>query len=320
MSLPAGSWGYPSFRERLAGRFPGLAIRKLSLHAGFTCPNLDGTLSRGGCSYCNNRGFVPAAASSRADLRRQWDAGRARLRQRYGKTDGFIAYFQAYSNTYAPPERLREIYDPVPLAYPECLGASLGTRPDCLQDGVLDELERLARRTFLTVEIGLQSDRDEVLHALRRGHSRAQFLDAVDRAAGRGFEMCVHLILGLPGEGPDAPERMGDLMAALPVQSVKLHNLHIMKGTAMAEPFRRGLLRPPSRREYLSAAARFIRRLRPDQFLQRVVADAPEGVLLSDPWCHGKQDFLADLRRELAAPEGVPAAREAHVGIPVLWT
>ncbi len=301
-----GAWGFRSYREHLADRFPGIRVRKLCLHAGFTCPNLDGTRGLGGCAYCDNRAFAPGV-DRRRDLARQWDDGRHWLRRRHRRVDGFIAYFQSFSNTYGDPAELATLYDQVP-DWDECLGISLGTRPDCLDDAVLDYLEDLGRRTFLTVEIGLQSDRDAVLERINRGHDVALFTDTVRRSAGRGFELCVHLMLGLPGEGDDAPERLGALAASLPIASVKLHNLHIVRDTALAREFHQGLIREPTRANYLDGARRFLACLRPDQAVQRIIADAPPHLLLGAPWCRDKQGFLADVRtavdseRELVAP------------------
>lgn len=302
VGIARGRWGYRSYREHLRSRFGDLHVRKLCLDAGFTCPNLDGTVGHGGCSYCDNRGFAPNAGSADS-LLRQWDAGRTALRRRHRRVDGFIAYFQAFSNTHAPAERLHRLYDPLPGLLPECLGVSVGTRPDCLGEEALAVLDELGRRTFLTVEIGLQSDRDAVLRRINRGHDVACFHDAVARAAGRSFELCVHLILGLPGEGPDAPERLGDLVASLPVQSVKLHNLHVMRGTAWERLHAAGQLDTPGREAHLDAVARAVARLRPDQAVQRVVADAPDRLLVGDPWCHDKQGFLGALAGRLACVE-----------------
>jgi len=296
---PSSRWGYRSYRDHLAARFPGLCVRKLCLDAGFSCPNIDGTVARGGCTYCSNRGFVPGGSSRRIDLRGQWDAGRAWLRHRYRRVDAFIAYFQAYTNTHASLDRLRELYDPLPTSLPECVGVSISTRPDCLPDPALDYLALLARRTWLTVEIGLQSDRDAVLAAFNRGHGVADFRDAVARAAERGFELCAHVMLGCPGEGDDAPERLGDLLGSLPVSTVKIHNLHVMRGTALAQVFRAGQLVVPDQAHWLDLVARCLTRLRPDQAAQRVIADAPRRLLLSDPWCRDKQGFLRVLRPKL---------------------
>lgn len=300
MCAQASRWGYRSYRDHLAERFPGRRIRKLCLDAGFTCPNLDGSIATGGCSYCNNRGFVPAGNRAKP-LAEQWDHGRRWLRRRHRRVDGFIAYFQAYTNTHGSLERLRRLYDPLPGSLPECVGVSISTRPDCLGDPVVDLLADLARRTFLTVELGLQSDRDEVLLALNRAHDAACFGDAVRRASGRGFELCAHVMLGLPGEGDDAPERLGALLAALPLQSVKIHNLHVMRGTAMAIPFLRGDLAVPDLARWLDLATRCIGALRPDQAVQRCVADAPRRLLLSDGWCRDKQGFLRELQRRKPA-------------------
>jgi radical SAM protein (TIGR01212 family) len=293
------TWGYRSYRSHLAERFPGLRVRKLCLDAGFTCPNLDGTAGRGGCAYCNNRAFAPA---SRTDtLIEQWHDGRMRLRRRHRRVDGFIAYFQAFSNTYASPEFLEKLYAPLPQAFPECVGVAIGTRPDCVSDAALDVIASLARRTFVTLELGLQSDRDEVLRAIGRGHDVACFIDAVRRSAGRGFELCMHVMLGLPGEGSDAAERLGRLAASLPVQSVKVHNLHVVRATAMAKSWRLGRIATPTRERYLEQVVNFVRRLRPDLSLQRIIADAPSRLLLSEPWCHEKQPFLADVAARLAS-------------------
>jgi radical SAM protein (TIGR01212 family) len=299
VSLAQGMWGYRSYREHLAERFPGLRIRKLCLHAGFTCPNIDGRVAHGGCTYCDNAGFVPSFDHA-SDLRRQWDAGRAFLRKRHRQVDGFIAYFQSFSNTYAPIDHLRRLYDRVPEDYPECLGLSIGTRPDCVPDEVLDYLDTIGRRIFTTLEMGLQSDRDLILRRTNRGHDVACFMDAVRRAAERSFELCVHLILGMADEGDDAPERLGDLMASLPVQSVKIHNLHVMRGTALARQHALGKLSIPERDWYLNAVRRLIARLRPDQAVQRLIADAPDRLLVAPSWCHDKQGFLASLGSEAA--------------------
>ena len=289
-----GAWGYRSYREHLSARFSGLRIRKLCLQAGFTCPNRDGTRGRLGCTYCDNAGFAPGLGPH--DLRTQWDQGRAALRRRHGPVDRFLAYFQSFSNTYAPVAELRRLYDRVTEQLPECVGLSIGTRPDCVPDPVLDYLQELGRRTFLTLELGLQSDRDEVLRHIHRGHDVACFHDAVARAQGRGFELCVHVILGLPGEGEDAPERLGMLLASLPVQSVKVHNLHVLHNTPMAETHRLGKLPLPTRSAYRDAVCRLLQRLRPDQAVQRLIADAPDRLLVGPAWCHDKQGLLAELR------------------------
>jgi len=290
-----GAWGYRSYREHLSRHFPGRSIRKLCLQAGFSCPNIDGARGRGGCAYCNNDGFAPKVGA--ADLRQQWDQGRDYLRHRYRRVDGFIAYFQSFSNTYAPLRRLRDLYDPLPTALPECVGVSISTRPDCVPDPVLDLVAELSQRCYTCLELGLQSDRDALLRSMNRGHSVEEFLDAVARAADRKIECCAHVILGLPGEDEQTPERLGALLASLPVASIKIHNFHVMRGSALARAPQR--FPAPDRERYLDLAARLIARLRPDQCLQRVLADAPDHILLSGAWCHDKQDFLRRLQARL---------------------
>ena len=303
-SLP-GPWGLRSYRQYLATRFGAQHIRKLCLHAGFSCPNIDGSRGQGGCVFCNNAGFVPKGREL-PDLRQQWDRGRSALRRRHRRVDGFIAYFQAFSNTHGPLDRLRRLLAPLPQDLPECVGVSISTRPDCLDEAVLEVIADLAQRCFVTLELGLQSDRDRVLRLVRRGHAAACFDDAVQRAAARDIELCAHVMLGLPGEGEDAPERLGRHLATLPVRSIKIHNLHIMRHTALERPFLRGALADLDRHRYAAMVVRLIRHLRPDQYLQRVIADAPDDILLSAPWCHDKQDFLAELRDLLqAAPEPI---------------
>ena len=298
MAAP-GPWGYRSYRQHLAERFPGRHIRKVCLQAGFTCPNLDGTVARGGCAYCDNAAFAPGLGGT-PDLLAQWERGRAALVRRHRRVDGFIAYFQAFTNTHAPAERLRRLYDGVAERLPGCVGVSIGTRPDALPPATVAVLRDLARQTFLTVEIGLQSDRDDLLRAMNRGHDLACFRDAIARTDHQGFERCVHVILGLPGEGADAPERLGDLLAGLAVESVKIHNLHAIRGTAWGRAFAADLLPVPGLDAHVDAAVRLIRRLRPDQAVQRLVADAPDRLLLSDPWCQDKPGVLRAVARRLA--------------------
>lgn len=295
-----GPWGYRSYRQHLADRFPGRHIRKLALDAGFTCPNLDGAVARGGCAYCDNAAFAPSLGE--ADLQQQWNKGRRLLRERHRRVDGFIAYFQAFSNTYASLERLQAIYDPMPQAFSECVGIAIGTRPDCLPDEAIDYCHTLGQRTFTTIEIGLQSDSDVVLQRMNRGHSRACFDDAIHRCANKSFELCVHVMLGVPGEGADAPQRLGRLLGSLPIHSVKIHNLHVVRGTAWARAYAQGQLQAPEAAWYIQAAQTVIEHLRPDQSVQRLVADAPYSLLMSGHWCRKKQTVLAQYHAAQTSP------------------
>lgn len=296
MESSENPWGYRSYRDHLQERFPGRVFRKLCLQAGFTCPNLDGRVGRDGCTFCNNAGFVPRSPGPR-DLEKQWDRGRTFLRHRYRRVDGFIAYFQSFSNTYGSLERLRNLYDPLPDRLEEMVGMSISTRPDCINETMVPWLEELAERTFLTVELGLQSDRNRVLDLIHRGHRAEDFLKAVQNLGHRNFELCAHVVLGLPEEGQDAPKRMGRLLSLLPVQSIKIHNLHIMRGTEMDRVGHTAI----TEQDYLDGCSRLIACLRPEQACQRVLADAPPKILVGSPWCRRKQDFLPQLRRSLKA-------------------
>lgn len=284
---------WQNYREYLSLRFPQKRIRKLCLDAGFTCPNISPTST--GCHFCNNDGFTPEGRIH-SDLLQQWNRGCDALRRRHGSIDGFIAYFQAFSNTYAPLPQLRNLYDPLPDCFPECVGVSISTRPDCLNQEIVSYLDDLGQRLFLTVEIGLQNDRDSVLQRINRGHSVACFHKSIEMCAGKNFDVCVHFMIGLPGEGKDVGKRLGALAASLPINSVKLHNLHIMKDTPYERAFKNGTLTPPTESEYLRQAQDFLMELRPDQYVQRIIADAPPGVLVSDNWCSNKQRFLNRLK------------------------
>jgi radical SAM protein (TIGR01212 family) len=248
--------------------------------------------------------------ASLEQLRAQWDRGRQALRRRYGAVDGFIAYFQAFSNTDAPLAALRQLYDPLPTGLPECCGLSISTRPDCVPDPVLDYLAAKAADSYLCLELGLQSASDRVLRRYNRGHSVAECIDAVERAAARGLELCVHVMLGLPGEEADAAVRLGRLLAGLPVRSIKVHNFHIMRGTPLARAHDAGSCPAPSRDAYRTMLGHLLAELRPDQCLQRVIADAPDRLLVSDGWCHDKQGFLAQVAADLPPLGGKERGRD----------
>ncbi|MBW3597405.1 MAG: TIGR01212 family radical SAM protein, partial [Planctomycetes bacterium] len=191
---------YYAYNFYLRRRF-GHRVQKVSIDAGFTCPNVDGTVAVGGCTFCDNRSFSPSRRTPRRSIPEQIDDGIRRLKRRYD-CDHFLAYFQPATNTYAPVERLRPLYEEA-LAHPKVVGLAIGTRPDCVPDDVLDLLEELGRRTYLSVEYGMQTMHDRSLDWMNRGHHHDAFLDAMERSRGRGFEICAHVIIGLPGESRD---------------------------------------------------------------------------------------------------------------------
>src|SRR5438309_8245647 len=240
VTMPAGFTAerrYYSFSRFLRERFGGKVFR-VTVDAGFTCPNVDGTVAVGGCVYCDNRSFSPNRRLPRTPVREQVRRGVALLQKRYG-ADRFLAYFQAATNTYAPLTKLRRLYDEA-LDHPQVVGLAVGTRPDCVPDDVLDLLAQYARDRYVCLELGLQSIHDRSLDWMNRGHHYGAFVDAVVRCQGRGLDLCAHVILGLPGESWDDMLATADALAALPINGVKIHNLHVVRDTPLEKWFRAG--------------------------------------------------------------------------------
>ncbi|RMF78978.1 MAG: TIGR01212 family radical SAM protein, partial [Nitrospirae bacterium] len=242
---------YLPYARVLRRRFRG-PVRKLCVDAGFTCPNLDGSKGRGGCAFCNNQAFSAGSRGPRVSLAEQIARGRAYLTHRYGPSR-YIVYFQAYSNTYGPVERLEPLYRAA-LAEPDVVGIAVGTRPDCVGPEVVELLEALARETYVTLELGIQSAHDAALARVHRGHTWAESREALARCAHRHFDLCLHVILGLPGEGRQEVRATAEALAAFPYHSLKLHNLHVVRGTRLEAPYRAGRLRLPDRTTYVSWA------------------------------------------------------------------
>jgi radical SAM protein (TIGR01212 family) len=288
---------YTPYSSLLRARgLPGRRIRKVTLNGGFTCPNIDGSKARGGCTYCDNRSFSPVAGSRGRSITRQLEEGTAFLRERL-RADAFIAYFQTYSGTYAPAERLRALYEEA-LAFPGVVGLAVGTRPDCLEDEALDLLEELASESYVSLEIGLQSAFDETLRRVNRAHTFAEFADAMDRCQGRGFEICVHVILGLPGEGPPHYRETAAVLDRWRYHSIKIHPLHVVKGTALARQFARGEYAPLDQEAYASGLVDFLERVPPEVGVQRFTGDAGSELLLAPAWCRGKGAVLEAMKAE----------------------
>ncbi len=228
---------YRNLAGHLRERF-GTRVRSVTIDAGFTCPNVDGTVTTGGCVYCDNRSFSPNRRLPRSTITAQVERGIAILSRRYG-AERFIAYFQAGTNTHAPVDKLRRLYDEA-LAHPLIVGLAVGTRPDSVPDEVLDLLQEYARARPVWLELGLQTIHDRSLDWMNRGHHFDAFLDAVARCRGRGLELCAHVILGLPGESWEDMLATADTLARLPVGAVKIHNLYVVKNTPLEEMYRRG--------------------------------------------------------------------------------
>ena len=270
-----------SYGHYLRRRF-GARISKVNVDAGFTCPNRDGSKGTGGCIYCNNVSFSPKETQAVVPLEEQIAAGMAYHRSRLG-SEKFIIYFQKYTNTYGSVELLSELYHRA-LDHPDVIGISVGTRPDSLDEEALDLLTDIARTRYVCLELGLQSMDDAILDSINRGHTLDDFIKAVKRAAGRGVDICAHLIHGFPGESAADFLKTADLMAGLPVNSIKLHQLHAVEGTRLAEMYRRGEFTPLTLEAYVTTVADFLELLPPRIAIQRLYGSAPLEIAVAPQW------------------------------------
>lgn len=290
---PQRFFSYHSYIRRRFGR----RIHRVTIDAGFTCPNRDGTAGTGGCTYCNNDGFSPASNAYRpriymqptANVRSQIMGSLSKLQKRY-KTDAFFAYFQAYSNTYAPLSTLERLYAEA-LSVPGIVGLIIGTRPDCVDREKLDYLEQLARETYVCLEYGCESVHDKTLEWVHRGHNYACFVDAVHETAGRGIDVGAHVILGFPTETRNEMLMTADELSRLPIQAVKIHNLHIVKDTALAHVYRNEPFPILSKEEYVELVCDFIERLSPRIAIERLYGDAPLDMMITPTWSTTGNEF-----------------------------
>jgi len=285
---------YVSYATHLRQTF-GCRVQKVSIDAGFTCPNRDGSVTTGGCIYCNNASFSPG--NRRQSVTEQLENGKAFLQRRYGAKK-FIAYFQAYTNTYADIAYLKDLYDEA-LTCDDIVGLSIGTRPDCVPDTVLDLLASYASRTYLWLELGLESGHDQTLALINRGHNVAAFDDAVSRARLRNLNLCAHLILGLPGETPDDMRATVRHVAHLRLDAVKLHHLHIVRHTVLEKMYRQGKVSLLSLDAYAALVADSLELLPPDTIIMRLMGDAPRDMLVAPLWSWDKRLALRQIEQEL---------------------
>jgi uncharacterized protein len=275
----------------------GERVHKLTVSAGFVCPNMDGTRGRGGCTFCNNASFSPQGYDG-GDVARQLAEGRAVVARRTGARR-YLAYFQAYTNTYAELERLRTLYDAA-LAQPGVIGLSVGTRPDCVPDPVLDLLAAYRDQGHVVwLELGLQSAFDRTLDRVNRGHGFQEYRDAVRRAHLRGLDVCTHLIVGLPGETAWHACETLDRVLDTGTEGLKLHPLHVVRGTRLARDWRSGTYRAWTREEYVTTAADLIAMTPPGVIFHRLTATARAPLLLAPEWCAAKWSVLNAIEAEL---------------------
>lgn len=300
MVSPFGERRYNAWNEHVKARYGG-RVQKVSVKAGFSCPNRDGVAGTGGCTFCNNASFTPAYLSQRQSITEQLDAGLDFLRRRYPGTSRYIAYFQSYSNTYGEFERLRACYQEA-LAHPMISGLAIGTRPDCLPQQVLDYLAKLAREHIVELEIGVESCDDATLARVNRGHNFAASTDAIVRAAALGLEVTAHVLLGLPGESRESMLDGARKLSALPIHALKLHQLQLVRGTALARQWRRDPASVPLLDEQACIAllADFVERLSPTILLQRVGSEVPPSQKLAPDWNLRLSELAPRLSAELA--------------------
>ena len=281
-------WGDGRRYNSYSGYFTrlfGSRIQKVAINAGFTCPNRDGTLGTGGCTFCNNEAFTPSYCNPRKSVLQQIEEGIEFHARRYRRAGKYLAYFQSYSNTYAPLERLEEIYMQA-LAHPDIIGIIVGTRPDTVDERKLDFFERLARTKYVAIEYGVESCYDQTLEAVGRGHDFAVAQEAIEQTARRDIHTGAHFILGLPGESEKMLLEQAATINALPLDTVKFHQLQIFKGTPMAADYAAN----PDKyhfwplEEYIDLFIKIARRLRPSLVIERFASEAPPRFQVDHPW------------------------------------
>lgn len=275
----------------------GGRVYKLPIDAGFTCPNRDGTVAAGGCIYCDGRGSRLRQAGPLPPVSEQIARGQAYYRK-HRQAFKFIAYFQTSTSTYGPLDHLKRLYDEA-LAQQDVIGLSVGTRPDCVPDPVIGLLEGYAQKQHVWLEFGLQSMHDRTLNLINRGHSRAIFEDAVQRAAGKGIHICVHIIVGLPGESRQEILETARFLAALPIQGIKIHALLVLRGTALGKHYEDGLIAMMTREEYVHTVCDILEILPPEMVIQRLTADGYRDIFLAPQWAANKMEVLNAIDREL---------------------
>lgn len=275
----------------------GCKVQKISVNAGMTCPNRDGTLGTGGCTFCNNQTFNPAYCRTEKSVTQQLEEGKQFFARKYPAMK-YLAYFQAYTNTYAELDRLVSLYEEA-LRVPDVVGLVIGTRPDCMPDNLLDYLEELNRRTFLIVEYGVESANDETLLRINRGHTFRQSCEAICRTAERGIRVGAHVILGFPWEPFDELMRQAEEIGRLPLTTLKLHQLQIIRGTQLAREYAEHPWAVPTAEEYIDLVLHYISRLPYGLVMERFVSQSPPEMVIAPQWGLKNHEFANLLRNRM---------------------
>ena len=286
---------YNAFSDELKRTF-GCRVHRISVDAGFTCPNRDGIVGTGGCIYCGEEGSGSLGIARGLSVSQQLEDGKEVMIRKY-RAKKFIAYFQPFSNTYAPVERLAALYDEA-LAVRDIVGLIVGTRPDCLPPAIIDLLAGYARKTWFRLELGLQSPYDRTLKAINRGHDFSAFTEAVKECGKRRIRVSAHVILGLPGESREEMLTTADVLNRLGIDGVKLHLLHVMRGTKLEEMYLRGEVRLLTRDEYVGIVCDFLEKLDPGISIQRLTGDGGRN-LIAPLWSLAKFEVLNAIDVEL---------------------
>ena len=289
---------YNDFSAWLSTLFP-YKVQKISLNAGFTCPNRDGTVGYGGCTYCNNQTFNPAYCRTEKSVTEQLEEGKQFFAHKYPDMK-YLAYFQAYTNTYGELQELKRKYEEA-LQVPDVVGIVIGTRPDCMPDELLDYLEELNRRTFLIVEYGVESTDNATLKRINRGHTFEAAEEAIRRTAEKGIRVGVHIILGLPGETNEQLIQQAGVLSSLPITTLKLHQLQLIKGTRMAVEFEK---QPEdfhlyTADEYIDLVIDYVEHLNPRIVLERFVSQSPKELLIAPDWGLKNHEFTDKVRKRM---------------------
>lgn len=292
--------GYRDFGVFLREHFNG-KVQKISINAGFTCPNRDGTKGRGGCTYCNNHTFNPEYCNPVKSVTEQLEEGRQFFARKYPNMR-YLAYFQAYTNTYGDIDRLCKLYEEA-LATPGVVGLVIGTRPDCMPDELLGYLSSLKLNgTFVLVEYGVETSRNDTLRLINRCHTWEESVDAITRTAAAGILTGAHVIAGLPGENSSDVAETARKLSQLPLDTVKLHQLQLIRGTRLAHQVENGELQVPqwTVEEYIDVCIGFITHLAPTVAIERFTSQSPDSLLISPRWGLKNYQFTALLHRAIA--------------------
>ena len=287
---------YIDYGTWIRQQFP-FRVQKIAVDAGFTCPNRDGLVGTGGCTFCNNQTFNPSYCDRKKSVSQQLEEGKQFFARKYPDMK-YLAYFQAFSNTYAPLPHLRQLYEEA-LAVEDVVGLVIGTRPDCLPDSLLDYLEELNQHTFLIVEIGIESANNQTLQRINRGHTFECSRDAIERTHARGILTCGHVILGLPGEDREEILRQAPIISSLPLDILKLHQLQIIRGTKLADEYLEHPFHLFTPDEYIDLIINYLQQIRKDLVLERFVSQSPPELLIAPHWGLKNYEFTNLLNKRM---------------------